>query len=221
MRAIIRLLRIKSQPRHVEDSNKQTGIDKRALIVILDELLENINSILDRITVSKLNAYTYTQNQLNLVDVSTDQNYQRTYNGFYRVRLPTAAAYAVYYALIEKSKIKTPLLQEILIELLDATGRVETSFGSKLLATVNPHVAPLDSVVLGHLNLELPTRSGQSNIARIEQCANVHNDLVAQMNSLVDLPQFKILKTNFQNRFPTYNFTDVKILDLLLWQYRP
>lgn len=56
--------------------------------MILNDLLQNIEGILDRITTSKLNAYALTQNRLRQVDVSTDELYQRTYNGFYRVRLP-------------------------------------------------------------------------------------------------------------------------------------
>lgn len=190
--------------------------------MILDDLVENINGILNRITIPKLNAYAYTQNQLHLVNVSSDQNYQRVFNGFYRVRLPITAAYATYYGLIEQNKNNTnPSLQSILDALFKATGRVETSFGSKLLATVNPNVAPLDSIVLRHLGLKLPTSSGQSSNARTMQCVNIHNNLVAHMNTLTTPPQFQILKTQFQNRFPAYNFTNVKILDLLLWQYRP
>jgi hypothetical protein len=191
-------------------------------IVILDDLLHNIDGILARITVPKLNAYALTQNRLRQVNVSTDQQYQKTYNGFYRVRLPFTEAYSVYYNLIEQNKNNNePSLAHILNELLTATQRVETSFGSKLLATVNPNVAPLDSVVLGHLNLRLPTRTGQSDSARIQQCVNVHNQLVEQMNQLITKPQFQQLKTRFEEGFPGYNFTDIKILDLLLWQYRP
>lgn len=190
--------------------------------MILDDLLRNIEGILGRITTSKLSAYALTQNMLRQVDVSTDQQYQKTYNGFYRVRLPFTEAYSAYYNLIEQNKNNNnPSLAHILNELLTATQRVETSFGSKLLATVNPNVAPLDSVVLGHLNLRLPTRTGQSDSERIQQCVDVHSQLVARMNQLIAQPEFQQLKTRFEQRFPGYNFTDVKILDLLLWQYRP
>lgn len=189
--------------------------------MILDDLLHNIQAILGRITTSRLTAYALTQNRLPHVDVSTDQQYQKTYNGFYRVRLPFTEAYSTYYKLIEKNKDNKNLsLAYILNKLLAATKRVETSFGSKLLATVNPNVAPLDSVVLGHLNFRLPTRTGQSDLVRIQQCVNVHDQLVDQMNQLITQPKFQQLKTRFEQRFPGYNFTDVKILDLLLWQYR-
>lgn len=190
--------------------------------MILNNLLQNIDAILGRITTSKLNAYALTQDRLRKVNVSTDLQYQRTYNGFYRVRLPFTKAYSTYYNLIEQHKNNNnPSLAHILNKLLTATQRVETSFGSKLLATVNPNVAPLDSVVLGHLNLRLPTRRGQTDSARIQQCVNIHNQLVAEMNKLITKPEFKELKRMFEKNFPGYNFTDVKILDLLLWQYRP
>lgn len=197
-------------------------MQKDNIIVILDDLLVNINDILNEITISKLNAYAYTQNQLQKVDVSNDRKYQKTYNGFYRVRLPITEAYSTYYTLIEQNKNNNNVsLQAILNQLLEATGRVETSFGSKLLATVNPNVAPLDSVVLRHLSMCLPSYTGQSNAVRIQQCVNVHNNLVIQMNHLITLPHFPKLRKEFQSRFPDYNFTDVKVLDLLLWQYRP
>ena len=190
--------------------------------MILDDLLRNIEGILGRITTSKLDAYALTQNRLQQVDVSTDEEYQKTYNGFYRVRLPLTEAYSTYYNLIEKNKNNNNLsLEKILNELLAATQRVETSFGSKLIATVNPNVAPLDSIVLGHLGLLLPARTGQSNSERIKKCVNVHNQLVGRMNLLITKPEFQQLKERFVQKFPDYNFTDVKILDLLLWQYRP
>ena len=190
--------------------------------MILDDLLDNIEAILNRITPAKLNAYALTQNRLREVDVSKDQQYQKTYNGFYRVRLPITEAYSTYYGLIEQNKDNNDIsLEEILNELYEATGRVETSFGSKLLATINPNVAPLDSIVLRNLNLRLPKSTGQPHTTRIQQCVNVHDDLVVQMNHLITFPKFQELKRKFEQRFPGYNFTDVKILDLLLWQYRP
>ena len=189
--------------------------------MVLDDLLKNTESVLSRITNSKLDAYAFTQDRLRQIDVSNDRQYQKTYNGFYRVRLPITETYSTYYNLLEKNKnSKKVSLEYILNRLLEVTQRVETSFGSKLLATVNPHVAPLDSIVLKHLNLSLPKSAGQPKSSRIQQCVSVHNELVEKMNHLVTLPQFQELKKSFAVRFPGYTFTDMKILDLLLWQYR-
>lgn len=190
--------------------------------MILDNLLDNIEIILNRITSNKLDAYTLTQSRLHEVDVSDDELYRKTYTGFYKVRLPVTDAYNTYFNLIETSKNKGVIsFENILSVLLSATGRIETSFGSKLLATVNPYVAPLDSIVLGHLDLALPSNRKQPNNVRIQQCVDIHNQLVKTMNTLILMPQFQLLKAAFSARFPEYDFTDVKILDLLLWQYRP
>ena len=188
----------------------------------LNSLNQSIEIILERITLPKLDAYKLTQTKLRQVDVSNDQLYQRKYNGFYRVRLPSTNAYSTYYELLEKNKNNKNIdLTYILNELLHVTGRVETSFGSKLLATINPHIPPLDSVVLGHLNLRLPTRTGQSKPSRIQDCVKVHDELVEQMHQLIAQSDFQQLKAEFEKKFPCYSFTDVKILDLLLWQHRP
>jgi hypothetical protein len=187
--------------------------------MILDDLLANIDVILNRLQPNKLDAYALTQNRLHEVNVSNDELYRRTYTGFYRLRLPATDAYDAYFLLIEREKNNADItLEEILLELQQATGRIETSFASKLLATINPNVAPLDDIVLGNLGLALPN---YQEINRIQLCINTHNQLVQRMNHLITLPQFQELKERFIERFPGYDFTDVKILDLLLWQHRP
>lgn len=189
--------------------------------MILDDLLNKIDGILNRINTPKLDAYSFTQSRLREVDVSKDDLYQRTYNGFYRVRLPITEAYSTYYNLIEQNKNNNNLsLELILNRLIVDTNRVETSFGSKLLATINPNIAPLDKIVLGHLKLSLPKSFGLSKTERINQCAKVHRQLGGEMNQLITMSGFKVLKEEFKFRYPSYNFTDIKILDLLLWQYR-
>lgn len=190
--------------------------------MILDKLLENIETVLNRISLRKLDAYALTQNRLHEADISQDFVYRRTYSGFYRVRLPIRQAYDTYFNLIEFNKNREAIsLESILNELHAVTGRIETSFGSKLLATVNPNVAPLDSIVLGHLDLALPINSKKPNQERVRECVNIHSQLVQKMNLLIKKPQFQLLKKAFLKKFPGYSFTDVKILDLLLWQYRP
>lgn len=189
---------------------------------LLDHLLNSIEDVLSRISTSKLQAYNFTQNHLRALDVSTDQGYRKKYNGFYRVRFPNSKAYGVYFSLLEQNKNnKYVALESILEQLYEATGRIETSFGSKLLATVNPNVAPLDSVVLGHLNLHLPYNRNLPAKIRMQQCVNIHIRLMTEMDNLIGKPQFEELKTRFNSRFKGYNYTNVKILDLLLWRHRP
>jgi hypothetical protein len=187
--------------------------------MILDDLLSNIDNILGKLSESKLDAYALTQYRLHQVDVSKDEIYRKKYTGFYRLRLPVTKAYNTYFTLMECYKSGNSIsLIDILIKLKEATGRIETSFGSKLLATINPNVAPLDKVILSNLGLALPNANAKN---RLEGCVTTHNQLMSAMNDLVSNPKFSSLKMAFKQRYPKYKFTDIKILDLLLWQFRP
>ncbi len=187
--------------------------------MLLDSVLEQIDNILDRLKPSKLDAYKLTQDQLHKVDVSKDERYQKTYTGFYVLRLPTTESYKGHFSLLESSKSNGSVgISEIINSLHNVTGRIEASFSSKIVATINPNIAPLDSVVLGHLGLTLP-KSYESN--RLEKCITTHSSLIEKMGALVTDDRFKKIKQEFSTRHPNYKFTDAKILDLVLWQYRP
>ena len=125
--------------------------------MLLNQVRINISTILDNLRPSKLDAYQRTQDLLHKVNVATDVQYQRNYTGFYTLRLPQAEAYGMHFALLERYKRRSSVtLIEVLRELHEITGRIECSFGSKLLATIDPNVPPLDRIVRGHLNIALP-----------------------------------------------------------------
>ena len=70
------------------------------------------------------------------VDVSADLDFQRTYNGFYRIRR-NAEWRAAYYGLFEEIKNSNPTFEQIIRTLYRDTGNIEASFSSKMLATVD------------------------------------------------------------------------------------
>ena len=186
--------------------------------MLLDYVLENINGILDNLKESKLNAYKLTQDQLHKVDVSTNTAYQKAFTGFYVLRLPISEAYKGYYSVLEKHKHEKDVsFSTIIDELCIVTGRIEASFSSKILATINPNVAPLDRLILGHLDLSLPKHYESD---RLRKCVITHEKLVRKMSALAEDNRFVKIKSAFENRFPMYRFSDIKILDLVLWQYR-
>ena len=65
------------------------------------------------------------------VDVSTDLDFQRTYNGFYRIRR-NAEWRATYYGLFEEIKNSSPAFEQIIRTLYRDTGNIEASFSSSL-----------------------------------------------------------------------------------------
>ena len=91
------------------------------------------------------------------------------------------------------------------------------SFSSKLLATVNPNKAVLDSIVLKNLGLKLPY-SGAKN--RQERIVDVFNQLDERLNMLLATSVGEYLVEAFTAMYPQAQVTDLKKLDLVLWQTR-
>jgi hypothetical protein len=83
----------------------------------------------------KLESYEYLQRNLLKTDVSGNCDYQRTYNGFYKVRFPGSERRDSYYALLEHEKQNLSIsFVDVIRKMFDLTGRVEPSFSSKLLS---------------------------------------------------------------------------------------
>jgi hypothetical protein len=101
--------------------------------------------------------------------------------------------------------------------LSNATGRLEASFSSKLLATANPNRAVLDSFVLKNLGLKLPYASAKNRQIRI---VNVFQELEEKLIAILGSEIGKYLVKSFIVMYPQAEITETKMLDLVLWQIR-
>jgi hypothetical protein len=121
-----------------------------------------------------LDRYLWLQRNLGLCNVSTDGHFQTRFNGFYRVRrgLPWRSD---YFALMESAKVTGIGFQDALKEINRRTGRIEASFASKLVATLDPSKPVVDRFVLQNFELRLP-RWGLPD--RESRTVNLYNDLV-------------------------------------------
>ena len=94
--------------------------------------------VLDRVG-SSIEKYNWIMKRVQEVDVSADADFQRFFNGFYRIRQRPASFYKAYYAFMEQHKHDPALtFEDVLTHLYRETGTMQASFSSKLLATVNP-----------------------------------------------------------------------------------
>jgi hypothetical protein len=149
-----------------------------------------------------------------------DDEFCRRFSGFYRLRARDAAWRRVYFTLMGEMRDSRLDFRTCLARLHVATGRVEASFASKLLATINPTLPVLDSVVLGHLHLRLPAWNATD---RIEKSAAVYQDLTDGMIKYVNSGSGSRLIGAFRqysHGFRNAALTDIKIVDLVLWQIR-
>lgn len=96
-------------------------------------------------------------------NLSNDMTFQRTFNGFYRIRRNEDWR-KFYYENFEKWKNEsTPTFPLILETLYRHTGRVECSFCSKMLATLCPDFPIWDSIVLDRLQFVCVVQTAKQN----------------------------------------------------------
>jgi hypothetical protein len=163
-----------------------------------------------------LEKYLWLQNEVLKRDVSTDRDFQRRFNAFYRVRRNTDWQ-KDFYKLLELNKKREISLEEILISLYKKVGRVEASFASKLVATINPKKPVIDKIVFNNLGLKLPTANTKNRSAVIiEQ----YEKLAKEFVDFLQTENGKYLVDQFVKNYPQSKLSKVKMLDLILWQTR-
>lgn len=183
---------------------------------LLGELVKRIDPLLVDLRDST-ECYQYTQDMLTGCDVSLNEAYQRKYKGFYKLRLPRTDCYSHYFTLLELLKGDSDISYEhVLLQLQNNTGRIEASFASKLVATVNPKLPVIDSIVLECLSYKKPS-STQAD--QFQKTISLYQLMIIRFREMEQDKRFETLKSRFENAFPDYSFTDIKILDLLIWEY--
>lgn len=186
----------------------------------LQRLVNSQVSIFSKLVARRadLARYRFVMEELSSGDVRVNATYQRTFNGLYMVRRGTHWRGA-FYDLLETNKHRHGLeFQYVLEELHKATGRIEASFASKLMATINPGLPVYDSWV--RHNLSLPTRVGSAQ-PRIEHLCADYTTIQELYEAMIASPSFGDLRLGFDEALPEFSdITDVKKLDFMFWQAR-
>jgi hypothetical protein len=163
-----------------------------------------------------LDRYLWLQRHVGLCDVSTDADFQRRFSGFYRVRRDSQWR-SVYFGLLESSKVKGIDFPEALKEINRRTQRVEASFASKLVATLDPSKPVIDRYVLEYFELRLP-RWGLPE--RERKTIDLYHDLCDKYSAFIQSPTGKMIQELFDRRYPCSEISELKKIDLVLWQIR-
>lgn len=162
--------------------------------------------------------YQYLRQQLFVADVSTDRDFQRVFNGFFRMSRRTQAYYNDYYCYLQQHKETGISFAEVLTYLYLKHNRLEMSFASKMAAMVDPTFPIWDSVVTkGHFGITAPyvnTKNRlQKGIEKYDEYCRCYN---TYMQSIVGKEKI----AEFEKLFPGVDISDVKKLDFMLWQER-
>lgn len=151
------------------------------------------------------------------VDVSQDTEFQRKFNGFYRIRQRPKIFYSTYYSFMEKCKNNQVGFKDILETLYIEIGRIEPSFSSKLLATIDTSMPIWDVNVLKNLKLKKPAQYSKT---RLEDTVKLYYKIVEWYDNKIKSSEGKQLIGIFDEAYPDFNISDVKKIDFILWKIR-
>ena len=169
--------------------------------------------ILDRVEIG-IDKYNWIMNRIHETDVSSDAEFQKFFNGFYRMRQRPASFYKSYYTYLEKNKNNKNLtFEEVLNYLYQETGAIHASFSSKLIATVNPDMPIWDKFVLQNLGLRTPYHHEKDRLKKIISLYQRICDWYKSDEALKKLEEFNC-------HFPDTDISDVKKIDFILWATR-
>ncbi len=151
-------------------------------------------------------------------DVSSDADFQRLYNRFYRVRR-NAEWQSRYYAIMEREKANpSTAFGDVLREMHELTGNVEAPFASKMTTTLHPERPIWDSLVLARLGLRLGGTTAQ---AKLENAVEVYGEIVSWRETYLATDDAEKNIRLFDELLPDYAWlTPVKKVDFLLWSER-
>lgn len=150
-------------------------------------------------------------------DVSSDPEFQRSFNGFYRVRR-NAEWRKVYYNLFERVKDSNPSFEFIIRTMYEATGNMEPSFSSKMLATINADMPIWDRYVVQNLCLNMKGRTKED---QLKSAVDLYYQMIQWYEKFLQTDNGRNCITEFDRTLPGYVWmSDVKKIDFYLWSIR-
>lgn len=114
------------------------------------------------------------------VNVADDQDFQREFDFFYKVRR-NAEWRKVFFEIFERKKKKNCSYKEIITELYEGTGQVEASFASKMLASIDENMPIWDSKVLDRIGIKSSNKRGQQ---KLEETIELYDVIVQWYSDL-------------------------------------
>ena len=150
-------------------------------------------------------------------NVSSDTDFQRTFNAFYRVRRNVEWRKA-YYDLFEAAKDSNSSFESIIRTMYETTGNIEASFSSKMLATINADMPIWDRYVVQNLCLNMKGRTKEDQL----KCAvDLYGQMINWYDDFLQTENGRDCIVEFDRTLPGYVWmSDVKKIDFYLWSIR-
>ena len=164
-----------------------------------------------------VNKYRQIMERVRNTDVSSDEDFQRTFNSYYRIRR-NEEWQVIYYDLFEAIKDSQPSFEQIIRTLYKNTGNIEASFSSKMLATINSDMPIWDRYVVQNLCLKV---KGKTKEEQLSCTVDLYDQMVRWYRTFLDTPNGKECIEEFERILPEYKWmSSVKKIDFYLWSIR-
>ena len=169
-----------------------------------------------------LKKYISLQDRFHNVNVSENRQFQEDYTGFFGMHWKSEEFRAAYFRFMEERKHDMGLtFDSVLNHLHGIEGSVEASFASKLLAMVKPDMPVLDSHVRENLGIEKPAWCANPQ-TRIEHGIAIYQAIREWYKNHFKSGEAAEWLKLFDEHYPDAKgkISDVKKIDLILWQIR-
>ena len=163
------------------------------------------------------NKYKQIMERVRNTNVSSDKDFQRTFNSYYRIRR-NEEWQTIFYDFFETIKDSEPSFEQIVRVLYKNTGNIEASFSSKMLATINSDMPIWDRYVVNNLCLKV---KGKTKEEQLSCTVNLYDQMVRWYRTFLDTPNGKECIKEFDRILPEYMWmSSVKKIDFYLWSIR-
>lgn len=152
----------------------------------------------------------------NNTNIYKDVEFQKKYNSFYRVRRNKEWQIKYYKFFEENKSNKNISIEKIMRCLYVETGKVELSFSSKMLATINPKKPIFDSVLSDYTNLKLKQISNKDN--KLKNAIELYYQLEEWYDEYIKTDKAEKMIEVFDSILPSFKWIEpIKKIDFIIW----
>lgn len=195
---------------------------------VIDALIKNKVQIFNKVGRDSVLVYTFIQNSKD--NPSIRPVFKIVYSSFYQlnsVGLTNQWKEKYFGILFTPSLILSAAkpedaLEKVLVYLSQISenkidSRVQFSFATKLLHTLNTNLPIYDSLIRRESVLDLPNFNSETTGERIKSRVEIYKILLQDYEILLEDNRVKELILEFKRYFISHEMSDTKALDFLLW----
>lgn len=192
---------------------------------IIDFIDTNLNSIIEQISQEEIDIYNSIQEQFLLKDgnIENDSIFRYLFKKFYlssSARFFTEKSYNLYFSILSGLKITkldniNDIIKYLLEKLKPMRNKLEYSYTSKILHTINPKFPIYDSYIRKVLNLK--EIEGGSNDQRINNFLNQYNKIIQIYREIIKNNLLETAIKKLGKKRDISRLSPVKAIDFLLW----